>query len=106
MTGLFVGMRGAVGRVLPFQLAFVPGTLDWLARCSVPLTLLSTGLWMQGRKHVMAELPTVRALRRGGLGGWQALPSSPQRPCWLQAFTVWRSGVVLIGVIHELHVRV
>ncbi len=45
------------------QVAFVPGSLDWLARCSVPLTLLSTGMWLHGRRQLLnsQQLRTVSA---------------------------------------------
>jgi hypothetical protein len=37
------------------QLAFLPGTLEWLARCAVPLTLLSTGMWLSGQQQAKAQ---------------------------------------------------
>lgn len=49
------------------QLAFVDGSLSWLARCSVPLTLLSTGAWMHGRRQQMGAARVVRQVR---VEGW------------------------------------
>jgi hypothetical protein len=56
------------------QLAFLPGTLEWLARCAVPLTLLSTGMWLSGQQQAKAQ--AQQAQQQQGQGQQWALAAA------------------------------
>ena len=93
-----LGVPGALDPVRPGHvpwLAWLEGTLGWLARCAVPASLFSLGLWSAARLHGEPQY-TVGAAgghhgREGRAGkGGAGSGAGPQR--W------WLAAVVYLAV--------